>query len=661
MKGFLAYSDVNMIDFAELKNRIQPHLEADRIIQFVEATGNSLDEAVLAAAMSLGLQVRRVAYEVVERGSAGFFGKGAKPWKIKAYAEFSEADEPDEEESVLELADAPETEVPSADGDVFVQFRNGDVLLKVIPPVGKGKLVTEADAHAALGRRRILGYNDILVRQAVREAAGVYVRVAGFQHTAANDSFARVEISDNEMEAYVTVTPPGVGGGDISSEGYKNLLRNNGVIYGIKDSFLERFADRPVYGSRICVAEGKPVINGIDAHMEYFFEVDVSMARLKETITGAINFKELNMIQNVMAGDKLARKKPPEKGEHGRTVTGKLLPAADGKDMPLPLGKNVSVEADGLTIIASENGQVVLSVGKIGVEQVYTVEGSVGVKTGNIIFLGSVIVNGDVEEGYSVKATGTIEVMGLVDKAELDSERDIIVRQGIAGKQGITVRAVQSIVAKFIENATVKCGSSVVVSEGILNSTVFARQKVICQGKRAAILGGKICVGEEIQAKVLGSASGNSETVCEVGYDPEAKEKSAMLAAEEVGVQGEIDALLRNISTLEAMKQRQKNLPEDKEAYLVELQEKRNNLITKLFRIQKDLRQAEEYLSQLKLNGKVSASVKCYPGTVVCIRDIRTVVRSEYKCVTFTALDGLIHIGKFEDTEGTKGAEKKAR
>jgi uncharacterized protein (DUF342 family) len=660
--GLLFYSDKLIMDIAELKNRLQPQLEADRVVQFVEATGGSLDEAVLEAATLLGLPVRRIEYEVVERGSAGFLGRGVKPWKIKAYAGLAEIDEPDdeEEEDGLDLIDAPEPEEEKADGDVFVQLRNGDVFLKVIPPVGKGTYMTEADARVALERRRILGYNEELVRQTVKEAANTYVRVAGFQHNVANNSFVRVEISENEMFAYVSVTPPGVGGGDVSFEGYKGLLHSNGVIYGIKESFLERFADRPTYGTRVCVAEGKAAANGSDAYMDYFFEADPSATRLKETATGVINFKELNIIQNVLAGDKLACKIPPEKGVHGRTVTGKLLPAVDGKDISLPLGKNVSVDKDGITIIANVNGQVVLNLDKIGVEKIFTVDGSVGVKTGNIIFLGSVVVKGNVEEGYSIKATGNIEVTGLVDKADLDSDGDIIVRQGITGKPGILVRAGQMVVAKFIENATVKCAGTVLVSEGILNSTVYARQRVVCQGKRAAIIGGKICAGVEIQSKTLGSASGNTETVCEVGYDPEVKEKITVSTAKKAKMQEELEDLQRNITALEAMKQRQKELSEDREDYLADLQDKRAELIEQLDRIQDEIQQAEEYLSGLKLNGKVSVSAKCYPGTVVFIRDIRAAITSEYKSVTFTVLDGLIRIGKFTETEA-KADEKKAR
>jgi uncharacterized protein (DUF342 family) len=639
-----------MVDFPELQNRIKSLLEADRLIRVVEAKGDSLEDAVAEAAVLLQLPVRRVEYEVTKRGAAGFLGQGVKQWTINAYAQAVETNGvKDKAEDDVELEEKPAFEEVSIDGEVFVRFNNGEVLLKVTPHTGKGKPVTEKEACAALGRRRVQGYSDALVGQIVKEASGKYVRVAEFHHNMANDGIVRIEISPNEMSAYVLVTPPGMGGNDVSHEGLKNLLRSNGVIFGIKESFLEHFADCPTYGTRVCAAEGMPVANGADAHMEYFFEVNPAAARLRETAKGAVNFKELNIIQNVMVGDKLACKIPPGKGEQGQTVTGKVLPAVNGKDIPLPIGQNVSVGKDGLTIFANENGQVMLN-GNIEVEKVLTVEGSVGVKTGNVIFLGSVFVKGNVEEGYSIKATGNIEVTGSVDKADLDSEGDVIIRQGIAGKPGVLVRAGRTIIAKFIENATVKCGGMIVVSDGILNSEVSARQRVICQGKRAAIIGGKISAGEEIYSKVLGSASGSTETVCEVGYDPEMKEKLTKVTESQAKLKDELDDLQRNVSTLTAMKERQKELSEDKEQYLAELQKKQRDLDIKRSNLDHEMQGLEEYLSRLQLNGKVSVSAKCYPGTVIYVRDLRAVIRTEYKSVTFTALGGMIDIGKFTES-----------
>ena len=136
------------------------------------------------------------------------------------------------------------------------------------------------------------------------------------------------------------------------------------------------------------------------------------------------------------------------------------------------------------------------------------------------------------------------------------------------------------------------------------------------------------------------------------------KEKVTLLTARQNKLQEDFDELRRNISTLETMKKRQRELPEDKEEYLAELLDRRVDMEEKLNRLKDQAKQAEERLSQLEQNGKVSVSAKCYPGTVLLIRDIRTVIRSEYKCVTFTAANGLVQIGKFEDE---KTADQKQR
>jgi uncharacterized protein (DUF342 family) len=649
-----------MIDFAELKTRVRSHLESDRMLQYVEVERETLEAAVLEASSLLELPTGQIEYEILQRGAVALLGKKAKRWKIRAYARFAsldkteKADEEDGDEFEPDAAPEPES---TANGDVFVRFFNDDVLVKVIPPKSGGRHVTEADVGDALERRRILGYNKEIVQDIVREEAGVYVRAAGFQHNVANDSFARIEIGNNEMKAFVMVTPPGLGGNDISYETLTTLLRANGVVFGIDEKFLEAFADRPSYGERVCVAEGTPAIDGADASIEYFFETDPSKLHINETISGSVNFKELNIIQNVMAGDKLAVKRPPGNPRQGQTVTGKLLSAGTGKDVSLPVGKNVNVEKDGATLTAAINGQVSLKGGKVEVEAVYTVENSVGVKTGNVLFLGSVIVKGNVEEGYSVKATGNIEVNGMVDKGELDAEEKIIVRQGIIGKQDVLIRAGGTIVAKFISNATIKSGDSVMASEGITNSVVFAQRSVICRGKRAAIIGGSISAVEEIQAKVLGATSGGTQTVCKVGYDPEIDEKIERNTKQVESITKELEDLERNIATLENLKKRKNSLPEDKEAYFNELTETRTKLNAERDNINTEIQTMRQYLAGLKTQGRISASVKCYPGTIIHIRDISQTIRYECSSVTFSLVDGLITAGKFEAGIPGKGAK----
>ena len=83
------------------------------------------------------------------------------------------------------------------------------------------------------------------------------------------------------------------------------------------------------------------------------------------------------------------------------------------------LGKNVKFDKDGVTVVAEIDGEVMLFNGKITVEPVKFLD-AVNVKTGDVKFVGTVIIKGAVEEGYRVEATN-IEVNGIVDKSYLEA------------------------------------------------------------------------------------------------------------------------------------------------------------------------------------------------------------------------------------------------
>jgi uncharacterized protein (DUF342 family) len=640
-----------VVDFIRLQKIMKERLEADRAITSVESAGEDLEAAVAAAASLLNCPVKRIEYEIIERGNKGFMGTGKKEWRIRAYqrVEAGEAAAmPEFEGSIAEIAEAI---IMDKDGDAFVHMSPEGAFLKVTSPVGKGKRATERQALDALHARKAEDIDTDLVARVVKAAEGEYIRVGGFTVNPAQDAVLTVDISDQEMKAYIYATPPGSGGCDLSAETILSFLRNNRIVHGVNEDYVRAFADRPTYKEMVLVAEGTRPVNGADAYIQYNFQADQSKVRLKEASNGRVDFKDLNIIQNVVESQPLARKVAAERGMAGKTVTGKVLPAKNGRDIPMPLGKNVHVGDDQMTIIADMNGQVVLAGGKINVEPVYTVQGDVNLRTGNIIFLGTVLITGNVDDGFSVKAAGNIEVHGTVGKAELDAEGDVIVHQGIAGKSAGFVRAGRSIWARFIENGKVEAGALVVVSDGIINSQVDANKKIICQGKRAHIVGGQLRAAEEINAKILGSPVSGTETICEVGYDPKSKEKLDTLTERKTAVEKQLDEIELNLQTLVNIKKQRKSLPEDKEAYLRELVERKQFTAADLAKINKEMEEVQNYLNGLRNRGRVSASAKVYPGVKILIRDIRDDVKTEYRAVTFVLENNLIRVTKYEEPD----------
>jgi uncharacterized protein (DUF342 family) len=640
---------LGMPEIAELMRR---YLEEDGSRKYLVVEGKSLESALADAAMQLSAPLSRIEYEVLEKGSTGVLGVGAKPWRLKSYV----AAKKQEVELPAEIL--PDTSISDAipiskdkDGDCFVRLSADGALLKVVAAQGHGRKPTERMAFDRLESRAVRNYDAGLVREAVRQAAGEYVKVGEYISNPSNDALLTVDITDQEMKAYVILTPPGPGGCDLSKEAILSFLRNSRVVFGAIDSALQDIEDKPAYRTPILVAEGAKPQNGQDAAVVFNFETDKNKMRLKEASDGKVNFKELGLIQNVVAGQPLARKTPPEQGQPGRTVTGKVIPARNGKDMPAPLGRNVHLGDDGITIIADINGQVTFIGGKINVEEILTVQGDVSLKTGNVMFLGTVVVYGNVEDGFSVKASGNVEVRGNVGKSEVIAEGDVVIHQGVNAKSGGLVQAGKSVWAKFVENAFVEAGENIVVSDGIINSTAVANKKILCQGKRASIVGGRYRACEEINAKSLGSPVGGAETILEVGYDPKSKEKMDQLQAQVSHLRKQMEEYDKNISTLNAIKKQKKTLPEDKEAILQDYMVRREELVSEIRALGKEVEGLQTYLNGLKSRGRISASGRIYPGVKICIKDVREDIKTEMKAVTFYLDNQLVRTTKYEEPE----------
>jgi uncharacterized protein (DUF342 family) len=640
---------LGMPEIAELMKR---YFEEDSDKKSLAVEGKSLEAALADAAMQLSAPLSRVEYEVMEKGSAGVFGVGAKPWKIKASVAVKKqevevsASFPEDYERLEEIP-----AVKDLDGECFVRLSPDGALLKVSAPVGRGKKANERQAIEALQARAVREYDPNLVKEAVHQASGEYVKVGEFISNPMNDALLAVDVTDQEMKASVSLTPPGPGGSDLSKEAVLSFLRNNRVVFGVIDSVLQEIEDRPRYRESIVVAEGAKAVNGRDSAVVFNFETDKNKNRLKEASDGRVDFKELGLIQNVVAGQPLARKNPPEQGQPGRTVTGRVLPARNGKDIPAPTGRNVHMAEDGITIVADINGQVTFINGKINVEEIYTIQGDVSMKTGNVMFLGTVIISGNVEDGFSVKASGNIEVRGNVGKAELVAEGDVVIHQGVNAKGGGRITAGKNVWAKFVENAVVEAGENIIVSDGIINTEAIANKKIICQGKRASIVGGRYRACEEINAKSLGSPVGGAETILEVGYDPKSKEKMDQLTVQVNQLKRQIEDFDKNIATLTAIKKQKKELPADKEAILQDYKGRREEVVAEVRNLVKEIEGLQTYINGLKSKGRISASGRIYPGVKICIKDIREDIKTEQKAVTFYLDNQLVRTTKYEEPD----------
>ncbi|MBU0928916.1 MAG: FapA family protein [Spirochaetes bacterium] len=641
------------IGFEAVRELMRRYMDEDGDKRSVVAEGATVEEALKSAAVQLDCPVARIEYDVLEKGMQGFIGIGSKRWKISAYeAAVKKKVEAEFDDSFDAGFDLPVELKPlqrDVDGQAFVRLASDGALLKVTPPVGKGKKASEKLAVDKLHARAIRDFDEALVKETIKAASSEWVHVGSFIANPAADALLTVELGSQEMEARVVITPPQPGGCDLSKDVILAYLRNNKVVFGVIEEALQALEDAPRFKEPILVAQGQKPVNGEDGRIQFMFETDRTKLNLEEK-NGKVDYKELHLVQNVVEGQALARKIQAQQGVPGRTVTGKLLPAKNGKDLPLPLGKNVHASDDGLTIIADVNGEATYINSKINVETVYTIAGDVDLKSGNQFFLGTIVVVGNVEDGFSVKATGNIEVRGNVGKAEISAEGDVIVHQGITGKGAGSVTAGKNVWAKFIENANVTAGENVIVQTSIINSEVTAEKRIVCSGqKHASIIGGRYRACEEINAKSIGSPSGGAETILEVGSDPKSKAKMDEIDSKQKVLQRQLDELDKNIYTMNETKRQRKSLPDDKQAVLDELVHKRDEIGAEASALKAEYDTIQAYLNNLKVRGKVSVSGRIYPGTEIVIRDIREKIKNEYKGLTFYLENMMVKTTRYEE------------
>jgi uncharacterized protein (DUF342 family) len=608
----------------------------------IEVEGKSIEECLEKAADSLEVSISDLEYEIVEHGRKSLLGK--KPYHL--IVKLAEGYDVFREEDRLEEAQAASAISKDADGSFRVRITRIGVMLKINAPRGKGSRVRVEDVLRVISNRGVPEFDKTKVAKIIREAQGEYKKIGEWVQDERSDSRAVIETSEDEMKAFMTIIPPKPRGRDLDIDDVLEALNDQSVVVGIKQETIGQSLEDEAYNMPILAAEGQKPKNGEDAKIVYNFRTEKKVT-LHEDEKGQMNFKDLDLVENVVAGQLLATKTPATEGEEGRTITNRILPAKNGNDNPLNPGKNTELSPDGMSVIAAINGQVVIFNNKITVEPIFEVKGDVDIHTGNILFLGTVIVKGTVEDGFSIKAAGDIEIMGSVGKCLLDAEGDVHIKQGCMGKLGGNIKAGGSVWAKFLEQINVTAGKNVFVQDGIMHCQVDATEKVVCFGKRATIVGGRIRAGEIVNTKTLGSVS-FTETVVEVGVDPKSRQRLFDVEKEKAEADASLEKLNANINTLQAQKKVKRNFSEEKEELLNKMVASSNEINIRLNEINEEMSELKSYLKLLKTIGKVSVSKNVFPGTRIAIKDIYYDVTNDFKYVTFVLDGGRIRIRKFE-------------
>ncbi|MGI6622450.1 MAG: DUF342 domain-containing protein [Clostridiaceae bacterium] len=508
-------------------------------------------------------------------------------------------------------------------------YENDGVYLTVYKPLDFFSRVSESDVLNLIRKKKIQNYNANLVSETVKRCEGIPVKIADAQEEAKIDSTVEAIVSQDKMMAFVILTPPEANGAPPTLESIVQALYSKGVVFGMNEAKIRELVAHPVYNQQILVAEGIPPKNGKNGEVKYL--IDIKKDRRPIIMEdGTVNYKDMNLIENITKGQKLAELIPPIKGRSGRNLVGQELKAIDGRPAFIPRGKNVVLSPDGQELFANIDGQLMYVDGKISVFPTYEVMANVDNSTGNIRFIGNVNVRGNVLSGFEIEAGGNIEVNGVVEAAVLKAGGDIILKRGMHGNgKGILISA-RDIISKYIESANVEAKNDI-KAEAIMHCDIKCGNKLELGGKKGLLVGGTVRVGKEVDLKFLGSQM-STATVLEVGIDPHLRERLKFLKNDIPNMEDGLLKANQAITLLNKLKL-SGDLTMEKREILAKSTRAKFFYENKLKEYKKEIAEIEEML-QLGANGRIRVRGSVFPGVRVAIGNSMLYIKEEAQYCT---------------------------
>ena len=410
-----------------------------------------------------------------------------------------------------------------------------------------------------------------------------------------------LHVSQDEMLVWCLLLPPVSQGKPVDLLTVMKAMAKQKVDQGLDWPGIKELLGDP---SRCFVL--RPVAWGIPATrgeqgrvVDLYPRTQVSCTLVDEL--GEEDYTSLNLVQDIERGEVICHILPPGKGTPGETVCGRVLPAQDGLPAQIPKGRNTELSKQGDALLATRDGHVEFTGHSFQVKPVLQVHGDVTEKDGTVQFMGDIHIYGDVVSGAVVRATGSIQIDGVVEDCSIEAGEYLVVSSGIQGQHNAVIQAHKGVYAKYVEHCTIYAMDSV-QADCIIDSDIYSNGTVKVRTGRASVVGGTIRAAKEISVGTVGSKAERPTQILLGGMPCEAMERNQMM-----------EGLARTEEKL-------RRLREDPDRALKREEISKLNLnvyVTKL-----KLEKLEKDLERSFVRSGASCRMLCdeaYPGTIVTI------------------------------------------
>ena len=389
--------------------------------------------------------------------------------------------------------------------------------------------------------------------------------------------------------------------------------------------------DKEIYNKEICIASGKPAIEGQDGEFEFHFKTILPYMPY-ENEDGSVDYSKIDFFIPVTKDTEIVTYHKGNPGMMGFTVTGRLLTAKRGREKPAIMGRGFKISDDGCHYTSLIDGKISYDEDKnrITISEMLSIDTDLTIKEGNINFRGDVYVRGAVRSGMKICASGNVTVDGIVEAAEVKAGGSILLRSGTFGNNKGVIYAGKDIVGKFFEKCTVSAGNDISCSY-IMESNVEAGRTIEVLGKKGLILAGEIRSFAGITSNSAGNEFGTLTRII-VGIDQRMTEKIEEIDEQVSKTDSEISIFKKGLATDSPMRDRIEMALSVKVSKKIELVARKEALMQRV--------------------DKAASSFICirshvYPGVQVVINQDTMLNQKELTNVTFRKAKD--HIGIFKN------------
>lgn len=372
------------------------------------------------------------------------------------------------------------------------------------------------------------------------------------------------------MHAYA-MTTPGIRFVQLRRDEVENAIARAGVVFGVADEGISLYlsmvnAEKPYVGC-FEVASGKAARDGKDGTIEFHVQPTGMEPKYDENDAGAVDFKQLNLIENCFAGQRVASILPPGEGRPGCDVFGSDIPPNPGAANTIIPGPGVRMTANGRDFTSEIEGRLIFEDGKLSVSPLLEITHDIDYSVGNVDFIGKVIIRGALLDGFYISAKQGVELIGDVGAGHIRSDGDVSITGGIKGKNAAMITC-RNLSARYIDDAAVEATGNVVVTKEIMNSSVKSLGRVTVT--TGAIIGGVVCGFQGVEADTLGSDMGVNTHIM-AGLDWTKEEKKDGIRQKVAEYMERIQSAKLVLDRLFADKELSQRLGDDQKAMLSDI------------------------------------------------------------------------------------------